>query len=264
MRKQIEITGFTLIELSIVIVIISLLLAGISVGAGMIHKATLNTVIVDMQNYKTAYSSFEERYRAVPGDMSNAEFYFPTCAVTPGNCNGNGDNIIDYNVFALPDETASAWRELSLANMINTNIEVIPDAWLNQLDPGINIPASKISGAGYLMVGAGKSFGYSGTGQNTSSWDDGITNAVFIGKPGYPTSPYTSGLDAPVLKAEEAFKMDMKIDDGYISGSSFFGANSGKFRSINESDRTASHCEDAGEYNVLIDSVTCISGFALN
>ncbi len=268
-KQMIKSPGFTLVELSIVIIIIGFLIAGISAGSSLIKQAALNSVVSDMQGFQAAYNNFVLRYNAVPGDMNNAETYWPSggsspCSVTADNCNGNGNGIIDYNVFALPDETASAWRELSLANMISTGIEVIPDVWGNQLVPGSNIPASKITGMGYLMVGAGSSFGYATTGQNTTAWNDGSTNAVYLGKPGYPTDPYTSGLDAPALKAEDAFNMDKKIDDGTVNGSIFTGASSGNFRSVNESNSYATHCQDAGEYNLTVDSLTCLSGLALN
>ena len=126
-KQMIKSPGFTLVELSIVIIIIGFLIAGISAGSSLIKQAALNSVVSDMQGFQTAYSSFFLRYNAVPGDMKNAETYWPSggaspCSVTADNCNGNGNGIIDYNVFALPDETASAWRELSLANMISTGI----------------------------------------------------------------------------------------------------------------------------------------------
>lgn len=265
-KQMIKSPGFTLVELSIVIIIIGFLIAGISAGSSLIKQAALNSVVSDMQGFQAAYNNFVLRYNAVPGDMNNAETYWPSggsspCSVTADNCNGNGNGIIEnlYQYYTIPDEMYSAWRELSLAGMISAGITAIPHNWGGQELLGSTVPASKISGAGYILAGSGVWFGYSATGNSASPWLDGVTNAVFIAKPGY-----TSGMGVPSLTAQEAFNMDKKIDDGTVNGSIFTGASSGNFRSVNESNSYATHCQDAGEYNLTVDSLTCLSGLALN
>ncbi|MFI4984234.1 MAG: type II secretion system protein, partial [Rickettsiales bacterium] len=68
--------GFTLVELSIVIVIIGFLVAGIAAGANMVKQAEIRSVITDLQSYQTAYNNFVAKYNAVPGDMTTASSFW--------------------------------------------------------------------------------------------------------------------------------------------------------------------------------------------
>ena len=118
-NNQIESQGFTLVELSIVIIIIGFLIAAIAAGQSLVKQARLNSVLTEMQNYKTAYNAFTIRYSAIPGDMKNAESYWPAgtngCSITATECNGDGNGFIDY----YARESYAAWRELALAGMIS-------------------------------------------------------------------------------------------------------------------------------------------------
>ena len=64
--------GFTLIELSIVIVIIGLIAGGILVGKDMIRAAEIRAIATELQHYRAAVKTFEATYDALPGDMTNA------------------------------------------------------------------------------------------------------------------------------------------------------------------------------------------------
>ena len=114
------------------------------------------------------------------------------------------------------------------------------------------MPNSKVTGAGYIMVGASSGIGDA----ITSPWTDGVTNATFIGKVNT-----AGGLDNPALKPEDAFNMDKKVDDGTVSGSDFTGANTGNFRSVNGNGGT---CRTGVNYNLAITTAGCVSGLALN
>ena len=61
--------GFTLVELSIVIIIIGFLIAGISAGTSLIRQAGLSSVITDLTNYKMAVNMFKDKYGGLPGDL---------------------------------------------------------------------------------------------------------------------------------------------------------------------------------------------------
>lgn len=58
--------GFTLLELSIVIVIIGLIVAGISAGQSLVRQASLRSVISDVDKFRTAKNSFKLAYDANP------------------------------------------------------------------------------------------------------------------------------------------------------------------------------------------------------
>jgi prepilin-type N-terminal cleavage/methylation domain-containing protein len=70
MSKKQQNQGFTLIELSIVLVIIGLLIAGITSGAAMIKQSQLRSIINEMTNYKISYINFVSKYNAVPRDFN--------------------------------------------------------------------------------------------------------------------------------------------------------------------------------------------------
>ena len=63
-------TGFTLIEMSIVLVIIGLIIGGVLVGRDLISAATVRAEISQIEKYKTVTRTFEEKYgyaQAQPG-----------------------------------------------------------------------------------------------------------------------------------------------------------------------------------------------------
>src|SRR5690348_18355681 len=78
-------SGFTLVEIAIVLVIIGLLLGGILKGQEMITQAKIKNVINDFNGVTTAVTSYQDRYRALPGDDPNATTRWTTQAPASGN-----------------------------------------------------------------------------------------------------------------------------------------------------------------------------------
>lgn len=88
-------TGFTLIELSIVLVIVGLIVGGVLVGRDLISAAEVRAQISQIEKYNTAVNTFRGKFNAIPGDMSAAtaaQFGFANaaCAGTAGYRDGNG------------------------------------------------------------------------------------------------------------------------------------------------------------------------------
>jgi prepilin-type N-terminal cleavage/methylation domain-containing protein len=88
MQTRLKQSGFTLVEIAIVLVIIGLLLGGILKGQEMITQARIKNVINDFNGITAAYASYQDRYRAIPGDDSGA------AARWAGNVSGNGDGVL--------------------------------------------------------------------------------------------------------------------------------------------------------------------------
>ena len=69
-RRQ---SGFTLIEIAIVLVIIGLLLGGILKGQELITQGRIRNVANDFQSMTAAINLYQDRYRALPGDDPGAQ-----------------------------------------------------------------------------------------------------------------------------------------------------------------------------------------------
>src|SRR6266568_6201179 len=80
--------GFTLVEIAIVLVIIGLLLGGILKGQEMITQARIKNVINDFNGITAAVNSYQDRYRALPGDDKNATTRWTVQAPASGDGNG--------------------------------------------------------------------------------------------------------------------------------------------------------------------------------
>lgn len=107
--------GFTLIELSIVIVIIGLIVAGVVGGQALVKQAKLRSVILDINMFSVGVNTFYLEYNSLPGDMNNAGDYWS------GAYEGNGNNRIDLgpnNGHNSNLEERAVWEHLELAGLI--------------------------------------------------------------------------------------------------------------------------------------------------
>ena len=68
MQSLITRKGFTLVELSIVLVIIGLLISGLLVGQSMIKASKVQAQIRQLQQYDVAVDNFDLNYKGLPGD----------------------------------------------------------------------------------------------------------------------------------------------------------------------------------------------------
>ncbi len=86
-------TGFTLVEIAIVLVIVGLLIGGVLKGQEMITNAKLKRIESDNAGLLAALYSYQDRYLQLPGDDADAEGRF-NVYVAADNPNGNGDGAI--------------------------------------------------------------------------------------------------------------------------------------------------------------------------
>ena len=120
--------GFTLVEIAIVLVIIGLLLGGILKGQEMITQAKTKNVIADFSGISTAYHSYQDRYRATPGDDGGAATRW---AAAPAAVSGNGNGSVTgaYNAdcaAASPPESCQWWDHLRRAGFVSGTGKVQP------------------------------------------------------------------------------------------------------------------------------------------
>jgi prepilin-type N-terminal cleavage/methylation domain-containing protein len=120
-RRQ---SGFTLIEIAIVLVIIGLLLGGILKGQELITQGRIRNVGNDFQSMTAAINLYQDRYRALPGDDPGAAARWT--ATGSATTSGNGDGTIGagtagtpaYNSTTDSDESRLFWQHLRLAGLV--------------------------------------------------------------------------------------------------------------------------------------------------
>jgi prepilin-type N-terminal cleavage/methylation domain-containing protein len=69
-------SGFTLVEIAIVLVIVGLLLGGVLKGQELITSSKAKALFADRAAVQTAYNAYNDRFRAIPGDDSAAAARF--------------------------------------------------------------------------------------------------------------------------------------------------------------------------------------------
>ena len=142
--------AFSLVELSIVLVILGLLVGGVLAGQSLIRAAELRTIVSEYQRYVAATLSFRDKYFAIPGDMTNATAFWgkdnTNCsgntgtAATPGTCNGDGSGTVPWNSTEMP----RYWQQLALAGMVEGSYTGTGGAINGEVVPGTNSPRSRI------------------------------------------------------------------------------------------------------------------------
>ena len=113
-RKQ---SGFTLVEIAIVLVIIGLLLGGILKGQQLINSARVRNMADQNSGVQAAYFGFIDRFRQIPGDMPGATACAAIGSVVtncPTGVGGDQNGRIDDW-----DEAAAVWNHLSASGFLN-------------------------------------------------------------------------------------------------------------------------------------------------
>lgn len=214
--------AFSLVELSIVLVILGLLVGGILAGQSLIRASELRSVSADLVKYQTALNAFRDKYFALPGDMPNATRFWgaqagstttegrdTTCAAltTPATgtatCNGNGDGYISYASGTNDTyERYRLWQQLANAGMVEGTYAGVNQSGtgysLRSAVPGFNVPASRISNVGYTL--------YSDVGTYQF-------NYIAVGAPLILSGTQLETASI-AFKNEEVWNLDKKMDDG--------------------------------------------------
>jgi prepilin-type N-terminal cleavage/methylation domain-containing protein len=224
--------AFSLVELSIVLVILGLLAGGVLSGQSLIRAAELRSIPTDLSRIQSATMSFRDKYMALPGDMPNAVRFWSaqaggsadgrdaTCAglgsgspaTGKATCNGNGDGrICTADGKCATDATGDNyerfrfWQHLANAGLIEGSYTGVPGSSAITLHvPGLNSPASKLSNVAFSVFGTGYLAG---------------SDNAFVGNYGNclemrNDKNNTEGNKYAFLKPEEMWNVDVKLDDG--------------------------------------------------
>ncbi len=122
MKKQLprkQQSGFTLVEIAIVLVIIGLLLGGILKGQELINSAKVKNLASDFRTIPTYIYGYQDKFKSLPGDDAGvvAHVSGSTLATTPAALQGNGVIDGNWNSVTVTDETVLFWQHVRLANL---------------------------------------------------------------------------------------------------------------------------------------------------
>jgi prepilin-type N-terminal cleavage/methylation domain-containing protein len=109
-------SGFTLVEIAIVLVIIGLLLGGILKGQELINSAKVKNLANDFRVIPTYVYAYQDKFRSLPGDDSTAASHV-TCAAPCQNGNGNGVINGNWDSVTATDESWQFWGHVRAANL---------------------------------------------------------------------------------------------------------------------------------------------------
>jgi prepilin-type N-terminal cleavage/methylation domain-containing protein len=208
-------SGFTLVEIAIVLVIIGLLLGGVLKGQELINSAKSKAIISDFRNTATMIAAYQDRFRALPGDDASVASHLAnaTLATTPAT-GKRSDGLIqgDWDSTVGTDEAVLMWQHLRLANLAAGNSAdpgaAATDAWLpkNAENGRIGVQSTTpiVGWSGRLFICQGNISGRIAQ-QVDSTMDDGNPGAgsIRFGAWATPTLtpvslPGAAGASAPV------------------------------------------------------------------
>jgi prepilin-type N-terminal cleavage/methylation domain-containing protein len=209
-------SGFSLVELSIVLVIVGLLVGGIMTGKNLIRASELRSVAADAGRYRTAVELFREQYASLPGDMYDATSYWGTmssgtCPNATGGvgtetCNGNGDGVLSgASAAGRAGERFTFWQHLANAGIIEGGYPGLAGpAGGEDVEVGKNTPGSKLGLAGWSVV-----YFLDRTGPTAVHFAGKYGNVIVFGMA--TDDDFT---DNPAITGAEMKRIDDKIDDG--------------------------------------------------
>lgn len=223
MRRIEQINGFSLVELSVVLIILALLAGGVTAGQKLVKASKLKAVITESQSFRTAVQSFKNQYNDLPGDFDNAHAFWDDGANgvcgTAAQCNGDDDGRIEWSATASERESLRSWQHLSLSGFIEGKFVGVGASGMGCNEADVR-PFSKLKGSVWHLEERNSFFAKNG-------------NALAL------FSNATSGSCwAASISPKDAYSIDKKIDDGV--------AFTGEVMTADATNATQYTCSDKG------------------
>lgn len=247
--------GFTLIEMSIVLVIIGLIVGGILVGQELIAGAKIRAQVSQITQLAAALNTFRNKYDAMPGDLcANASKFGLLC----GNAAGSRDNGVIDDQNSLNPIHGSAYEPIFFfGHLVGAGL-LAPNYLTGTNASGtacvLYTTASANPYSGYLTMALNPQYGMIAT-----SWNGGTWVWLAVSDCGTYTVN-TLGLN-PVMTPPQAYAIDLKMDDGVPStGNTLAFTYNNSTQLLNTVDVTAGKCVTtaaATTYNITNNTLQC-------
>lgn len=151
MRTPSSESGFTLVEIAVVVIVVGILVGGILKGGEIRRSMQVNSTATQIVDIRSAFKMFQDAYYYPPGDMLNPAGTLGNCNATPCSRPGDGNGMIGttvastYNLPTLDSENDAAWAQLAAVGLVKG---IIPNATIKEF--GRSNPSTAI-GAGLIM-----------------------------------------------------------------------------------------------------------------
>ena len=252
--------GFSLVEVSIVLVILGLLVGGVLSGQSLIKAAELRAVSEEYEKYISATQTFRDKYFALPGDMTNATSFWGTSTTgcqgqgvgaldgTGGTCNGNGDGKVTWcNTGVIFDckEVFWYWMHLAKSGLIEGNYPGYGSGpFFAVATTLVNVPRSRLS---------------------NGNWQ--VSNGIDIGNPYFYDHDYGNYLSisdsyGSVLNPQDAWNIDSKLDDGMPGTGKVLAVSNVAFGAMHACTTSTNSSDFAGTYAFSNSAIACHLRFA--
>jgi prepilin-type N-terminal cleavage/methylation domain-containing protein len=202
MKRQ---SGFTLVEIAIVLVIVGLLLAGIIQGSALVNSGTAKNLANELKTVPVYVYQYQDKYRALPGDDKKATGRFPTS--TPAVPVGDGNGKIDGDWNGTSGEAVNFWQHIRLAGLAAGAETGAPSNVVGgTVGVSSKTPISGMKGSFFVCSGSiqGKYVN-----QIDANLDDGVTNSGLVQAVLHNATPVGSGT---VPSAESAINESSTYD----------------------------------------------------
>ena len=191
--------GFSLIELSIVLIIMGLLIAGVTGGASLIKSAQLRAVVTENTSFRTAYNTYYAQFGKVPGSDADLN--------TIDDAGDPWQNLFDEGIIDKKPETETGSAGGNTVKYVNSKFGKNAKWFLK--NAGDSFVVSDFSNINVLIL-SGKSDFSTGALTNREAEsvddkiDDGQSTTGIIRGLSYETSTATNADYAGSTTAESA------------------------------------------------------------
>jgi predicted Fe-S protein YdhL (DUF1289 family) len=182
-RKQSAASGFTLLEITLVLIILAAVVGGITAGKNLLRVSLMDKAAAQIEQIQSGVKLFSNKYQCMPGDCADP------VAITGYTYSGNGNNFLE-NTW-LSNENKAFWIHLSASGMFQDALVAHTGSGMSSM----NAPLFRVNQGAFLNA-----FGDIKYGQNV----------IMIASP-----DSTGG-----VSVSEAIYLDEKLDDGIAASGS--------------------------------------------